>query len=128
MPVTSSQYWELVVVGVGVVEEPVLLDEQPARIDARPVPAVPPLLDWPLADGLLQRADGHSDVLALLLLSELIMAGLSVLVEGPRWRRELADLALAQPEAHGGLGHLNGAGHGFQDRHRCVMTKGVSER
>src|SRR5579884_1481633 len=56
---------EIVVVGVRVVQEAALLDQQLAGVHARSVAAVP--AQWPLAAGLLDGFDRPSDVPAFLL-------------------------------------------------------------
>src|SRR6266540_1367166 len=55
---------QLVVVGVGVVEEAALLDDELPRVHARPVAAIP--AQRPLADRRPHRFHGHPDVPALL--------------------------------------------------------------
>jgi hypothetical protein len=62
---------QLVAVVVRVIEEPALLNDQAARVDARPVAAIP--TERPLAHRGLQRRDGLADVLALLGLSQLVV-------------------------------------------------------
>ena len=62
---------QLVVVGVGVVEEAALLHHQAPRVDARAVAAVP--AERPLAGRLAQGLDGAPDVRALLLLRQIVV-------------------------------------------------------
>src|SRR2546425_3281461 len=62
---------QLVVVGIRVVEEAALLDEEASRVHAGPVAAIP--AHWPLADRLLHGLDGHLDMLALFVFGELVV-------------------------------------------------------
>src|SRR5713226_1050296 len=62
---------QLVVVGIRVVEEAALFDEEAPRVHAGPVPAIP--AHRPRADGLLHGLDGHLDVLALFVFGELVV-------------------------------------------------------
>src|SRR5262245_42053824 len=61
---------QLVRVGVRVVEEPALIDEQPARVDAWPVPGIPAFRSVP--DGPCQRFDSLPDLFELLSFPELM--------------------------------------------------------
>jgi hypothetical protein len=70
MPLAADldEKWQVVIVGVAVVQKAAFLDHELARVHARPIAAIP--THRPRAGGALERFDGEANVLALLVFAE----------------------------------------------------------
>src|SRR5258708_22235662 len=71
-PENPGPVWQLVIIGVGIVEEPAFFDHQTPRVDARSITAVP--AERPLADGALEAFDGLADSFAFLVLTQKLVS------------------------------------------------------
>ena len=62
---------KFIIISIGIVGEASLLDQQPTRVHAGCVPAIP--ADWTLADRRLERLDRHSYMIPLRCLVKLVV-------------------------------------------------------